>query len=73
MHEALHTNTPVCRGGPRFVEAFDRLARVLVDGLQHGFFDYSLSCEVVKGGKRQFVIKAGKSHLFTIPEDELPR
>ena len=46
---------------------------VLVDGLKHGFFDYSIACEVANGGKRQLVIRAGKSHKFTIPANEVPR
>ena len=53
-------------------EALDRLEGLVVDGLRHGFFDYSIACEVGSGGKRQLVIRAGKSHKFTIPEDELP-
>jgi hypothetical protein len=40
--------------------------------LKHGFFDYSIACEVSNGGKRQLVIRAGKSHKFTILEDEVP-
>jgi hypothetical protein len=54
-------------------EALDRLERLVVDGLRHGFFDYSIACEVGNGGKRRPVIRAGKSHKFTIPEDEVPR
>jgi hypothetical protein len=54
-------------------EAIDLLERLVVDGLKHGFFDYSIGCEVTNGGKRQLVIRAGKSHKFTIPEHELPR
>ncbi len=53
--------------------ALDRLRGLVVDGLKHGFFDYSISCEVGNKGKRQLVIRAGKSHKFTIPEDDLPR
>jgi len=53
-------------------EALDRLEALVVDGLKHGFFDYSIACEVVNGGKRKLVICAGKSHKFTIPEHELP-
>jgi hypothetical protein len=44
-----------------------------VEGLRHGFFECSMACEIGNGGKRQLVIRAGKSHKFTIPEDELPR
>lgn len=44
-----------------------------MDGLRHGFFEYSLACEIGKDGRRQLVIRAGKSHKFTIRKDELPR
>ncbi len=54
-------------------QALDRLEGLVVDGLKHGFFDYSIACEIANGGKRQLVIRAGKSHKFTIPEDEVPR
>ena len=58
--------------GGQMREALDRLRGLVVDGLKHGFFDYSISCEVGKNGKRRLVIRAGKSHKFTIPEDDLP-
>jgi hypothetical protein len=54
-------------------EALDRLEGLVVDGLKHGFFDFSIACEVANGGKRQLVIRAGKSHKFTIPENEVQR
>jgi hypothetical protein len=53
-------------------EALDRLEGLVVEGLRHGFFDYSIACEIANGGKRHLVIRAGKSHKFTIPEEELP-
>jgi hypothetical protein len=59
--------------GRQLREALDRLEGLVVDGLQHGFFDLSITCEVGNGGKRHLVIRAGKSHKFIIPEDELPR
>ena len=59
--------------GGQLCEALDRLRSLVVDGLKHGFFDYSISCEIGNKGRRQLVIRAGKSHKFTIPEDELPR
>ncbi len=58
--------------GSQMREALDRLRGLVVDGLKHGFFDYSISCEVGNKGRRQLVIRAGKSHKFTIPEDDLP-
>ncbi|MDQ3776985.1 MAG: hypothetical protein M3461_22880 [Pseudomonadota bacterium] len=54
-------------------EALAHLERIVVDGLRHGFFDCSIVCQIVSGGKRELVIRAGKSHKFTIPEDEVPR
>ena len=57
----------------QIAEALAHLERVVVEGLRHGFFDCSIACEIGNGGKRQLVIRAGKSHKFTIPEEELPR
>ena len=54
-------------------EALDRLEGLVVEGLKHGFFDYSIACEIAKGGKRELMIRAGKSYKFTIAEDEMPR
>ena len=59
--------------GRRLREALDQIEGLIVDGLRHGFFDYSVACEIGKDGRRQLVIRAGKTHKFTIPEDELPR
>jgi hypothetical protein len=59
--------------GRQLREALDRVEGLLVDGLRHGFFDCSIACEIGKDGRRELVIRAGKSHKFTIPEDELPR
>ena len=59
--------------GRQLREALDRIEGLIVDGLRHGFFDYSVSCQIGNHGCRQLVIRAGKSHKFTIPEDELPR
>ena len=73
MHDApmLTTSSSAHRG--QIAEALAHLEKVVVDGLRHGFFDFSISCEIGGGGKRQLVICAGKSHKFSIPEDELPR
>ncbi len=59
--------------GRQVREVLERLRGLVVDGLKHGYFDYTINCEIGKGNKRQLVIRAGKSHKFTIPEDELPR
>lgn len=49
------------------------IENLVVDGLHHGFFDCSIACEIRTAGKREVVIRAGKSHKFTIREEELPR
>jgi hypothetical protein len=68
------TNPPFQRAKSGQVrEALDRLEGLVVDGLKHGFFDYSIACEIANGGKRQLVIRAGNSHKFTIPENEVAR
>jgi hypothetical protein len=73
MHnEPTQTNTGLS-GGPQFREAFDRLVQIVLDGLRHGHFRCAISSVIGKGNRRELVIEAGKSHKFTIPEDELPR
>ena len=71
MTDAPITPTSLRRAGGQVREALDRLEGLVIDGLKHGFFDYSITCEVGNGGKRRLVIRAGKSHKFTIPEEEV--
>jgi hypothetical protein len=60
-------------GGPQFCEAIERLVQIVQDGLGHGHFRCAISSAIGKGDRRELVIEAGKSHKFTIPEEELPR
>jgi hypothetical protein len=53
--------------------ALDHVRDQLVDGLRHGFFEFTITCEIVKDRKRRLVVKAGKSEQFTIAADELER
>jgi hypothetical protein len=39
--------------------------------VEHGFFDFSITCEVIQNGRRRLTIKAGKNYQFVIPEQEL--
>jgi hypothetical protein len=57
---------------PQLRRALNRVETLIVDGLQHGFSHYCITCEIMRGGKRELVIRAGKSDKFTIPDDELP-
>jgi hypothetical protein len=54
-------------------ELLDHLEGIVIEGLKHGFFDCSITCEISSGGKRHLVIRGGKSHKFTIPEAQVPR
>jgi len=56
---------------PALKKAMERLTQEVHDGLRHGFFELTVTCEVTKGRKRGLTIQAGKKHRFTIPEDEL--
>jgi len=63
--------SPECDGNDQLRDAFDHLSQLILDGLAHGFFDYSISCEIGGKRRRQLLIRAGKSHKFIISEEEL--
>jgi hypothetical protein len=73
MHKELIQTGAGQAGGPQFCEAFERLVQIVQDGLRHGHFRCAISSAIGKGNRRELVIEAGKSHRFTIPEEELPR
>jgi hypothetical protein len=56
---------------PALDQAMDRLSQEVRDGLRHGHFRVTVVGEIVKGKKRGLTIEAGKSHRFTIPEEEI--
>ncbi len=51
--------------------ALKKLEQIVLEGLRHGFFECMVVSEVVKGQKRRLVIKAGVSHQFIIPLEEI--
>jgi hypothetical protein len=73
MHSAPTSSAPPRGHFGQTAQALAHLETVIIDGLGHGFFECFITCEIVTGRKRQLVIRAGKSHKFMIPEDELPR
>ncbi len=73
MHDKIAREEGSRLGGRQLHEALDRLQRVVLDGLQHGHFRCVISSAIGKGNRRDLVIEAGKSHKFTIPEDDIPR
>lgn len=49
------------------------LSRVLAEiraGLKHGYFEFSLTCDVISHNRRRLVLHAGKNYQFVIPADE---
>ena len=50
--------------------ALNRIIAEIYSGLRHGYFEYSLTCEVVGHERRRLVLHAGKSYQFVIPADE---
>jgi hypothetical protein len=49
------------------------LRRILAEihaGLRHGFFEYTLTCDVIGHGRRRLIFRAGKNYQFVIPADE---
>ncbi len=59
--------------GLQYLEAVQQLVEVVTDGLQHGHFGCTVSVKIGNRCRREVVIEAGKSHRFTVPEDEIPR
>ncbi len=51
--------------------AMERLTQEVREGLRHGFFELTVVCAIEKGGRRGLTIKAGKSHRFSILEEEI--
>jgi len=73
MHDDHIQNTGDHACGLQAREALDRIMEVVMDGLKHGHFRCVISSAIGKNNKRDLVIEAGKSHKFTIPEEDLPR
>ena len=63
--------TPGCSGSPdRLSGALQRVLAEIHAGLQHGYFEYTLTCEVVTQGRRKLVLRAGKHYQFLIGAHE---
>ncbi len=58
-------------GGPQLREALELLERLILDGVRHGHFEYAVTCETAKMGRRLLIVRAGKSHKFSIEEGDL--
>jgi hypothetical protein len=58
---------------PPVRSALELIEGLLVEGIKHGHFDYSITCETGTGGRRLLIVKAGKSHKFSIMEPDVPQ
>ena len=47
------------------------LKKIVLEGLDHGYFECSIRCEKANGDKRILMITAGKSYRFSIPPEDL--
>lgn len=59
---------PFIKSGLR--EAFALIAREIMGGLRHGYFDFSITGETLRQGECNLTFKAGKSHRFRIPASD---
>lgn len=62
---------PAGASGDELAAALDRIEREVREGLDHGFFELTVACEVVAGRKRQLTIRSGRSYRHVIPPTEL--
>ncbi len=73
MLEKLRPPDPNGPIGPQLSDALNSISQIVLEGLRHGHFRCAISSEIGKNNRRNLVIESGKSHKFTIPEEELPR
>ena len=52
--------------GDRITLACEHMARELVAGVSHGFFEMVVTVETTQAKKRQIMIRAGKSYRFVV-------
>jgi hypothetical protein len=57
--------------GERSHAFLSKLNALVLDGLEHGYFEIVVSCETENRAQRRVLIKAGKSYRFAIPSDEI--
>jgi DNA-binding transcriptional LysR family regulator len=50
--------------------ALTRIMGEIDAGLRHGYFEYTLTCEVVGHERRRLVLRAGKSYQFVLAKED---
>ena len=63
MPEIISPHRDTCYSEP-VCSALDLVESLLVEGIKHGHFDYSLTCELGTNGRSLLIVKAGKSYKF---------
>jgi hypothetical protein len=71
MFEKTPYPAAVKTGAPELRKAIELLSNLVLEGVEHGHFDYSVTCETAKQGRRMLIVRAGKSHKFAIEEEDL--
>jgi hypothetical protein len=67
MREATSIQTDaVGSEGGELNAAREHMARELLDGVRHGFFEMTVTVEMMQSKKRFTTIKAGKSYRFIV-------
>ncbi len=57
--------------GSELSAAISRIHMEIVGGLQHGFFSFKVTGEIINGKKRKVIVEAGKKYQFVIPEEDV--
>jgi hypothetical protein len=73
MREGANPHRPPRSYSAPVCSALDLIEALLVEGIKHGHFDYAMTCETGTNGRRLLIVKAGKSHKFSIMEPDVPR
>jgi hypothetical protein len=68
MDELSSKSAPARAYHGELADALAHIEKIVIEGLKHGHFDYSISCETGTGGRRLLIVKAGKSHKFSISD-----
>lgn len=53
--------------------ALQRIVAEIQDGLRHGYFELSLTCEIIGQERRCLTLRSGKSYRFVIDRAECVR
>jgi hypothetical protein len=73
MREGTIIPMATCTYSDPVRSSLDFIETLLVEGIKHGHFDYTVTCETGTNGRRLLIVRAGKSHRFSIMASDVPR